>query len=140
MKPVKEERLIFGQRLEQYLKERGVTQDELAIQTGLSRQTINNIINGKSSATSEFLNKMAESYLDLNLNWLITGKGVMLMKEADCSNYDTRLDFTKEGLLKMLDEKDATIEALSGTIISKDEAIAVQRQMIDLQNKLINSN
>jgi transcriptional regulator with XRE-family HTH domain len=53
----KEIRKDFGYRLELYLKSKNISQDELAILSGVTRQTINNIVNGKSSASSDLLIK-----------------------------------------------------------------------------------
>ena len=42
-----------GETLEEIIKEKGITQAELAEQTGRSKQTINKIINGKTAITPE---------------------------------------------------------------------------------------
>jgi transcriptional regulator with XRE-family HTH domain len=47
---------------------------------GLSRSTINNIKDGISTAS---VYKIAEKYPELNLNWLITGKGEMLKTQVE---------------------------------------------------------
>ncbi len=130
MKVSKEERIAFGRRLESYIKSRNISQDELAIQCDLSRQTINNIVNGKTNATSEVLAKMASIYYDLNLNWLITGKGSMEYNTEIQEKYDPRLEYTHESLIQLLEEKKEIIEALKNTIRSKDEIINYQKEII----------
>jgi transcriptional regulator with XRE-family HTH domain len=137
MKIAKSERIDFGKRLVEYLKSRNITQDELALQCGYSRQTINNFINGKSSASSEFLARMTNIYYDLNLNWLISGKGGMTNSDInDTVSYEPRMNYSIESLIELLDGKDQTIRALKETLKTKEEVISAQKELLKIRKKV----
>lgn len=130
--PVIEERIAFGNRIEKFIKDHNITQDELAMKCDLSRQTINNIINGKSNATSEFLGKMSRFYQELNMNWLISGTGRMILNENGETNYDYRQEYPHQSLIDLLDEKDKAFEALNIVIRTKEEVIESQKEIIKM--------
>lgn len=134
-----EDKLAFGRRLEEFIKSRNVTQDEVAVQTKLTRQTVNNIINGKSNASSEFLIKMASIYRELNLNWLISGKGEMVNNGDSTTLYDPREDYSLKGLIELLDEKENTLIALQKVISSKEQTLAAQNEIIKMQKRIIDT-
>ncbi len=131
----KEIRKDFGYRLELYLKSKNISQDELAILSGVTRQTINNIVNGKSSASSDLLIKMSKSYFDLNINWLLSGKGNMIYENVKDEKYDPRRGYTFESLLELLDSKDESIALLKLRIEDLEQTIGNQKEIIELLKK-----
>jgi transcriptional regulator with XRE-family HTH domain len=132
MNSSKETRKDFGSRLELYLKSKNISQDELAILSGVTRQTINNIVNGKTPASSDLLIKMAKSYDDLNINWLLCGQGKMVYEDVQDEKYDPRREYTSESLLELLDSKEETITSLTSRIEELKETITRQNELIDL--------
>jgi DNA-binding LacI/PurR family transcriptional regulator len=64
------------------MQARGVTQYRFAKDAGLGQATVSHIFVKKGGISSETLYKVAEAYPDLNIRWLITGKGEMLEKTA----------------------------------------------------------
>jgi transcriptional regulator with XRE-family HTH domain len=50
-----------GMKLDHYIKERGVTEQELATATGYSQGTINKLRNGKINPTLELLTRVTEA-------------------------------------------------------------------------------
>ena len=70
---------MLGKRLEKFLKEKNVSFAELSRKTGKSKGYYSNILsNPGANPTKEFFDKLKETFPDLNINWLITGKGSML--------------------------------------------------------------
>ncbi len=65
-------------RILDFIKNRGVTVAEFERNVALSNGYINNF---KDSIGSDKLNNIAQYYPDLNINWLITGKGEMLKSD-----------------------------------------------------------
>ena len=53
---------IFSQKINSLLNERGLSQEQLAKEIGVSRQTVNYYVNGKSLPTSDVLIKIAEFF------------------------------------------------------------------------------
>lgn len=62
--------------LQKILDDLGIPQSEMANELGMSRQQLNNIINGRGKFTYEQLADLFNKY-NVNLNFLITGKGDM---------------------------------------------------------------
>ncbi len=59
-----------------FLKHKGIGQTKFESIAGLSRGYINNI---KGSIGTTILNKISNAFPDLNIEWLLTGEGEMLM-------------------------------------------------------------
>ena len=100
-------------RLTQYLSYKGIGQVSFANIAGLSRGYVNNIINSIGPTAQS---KIAKSFPDLNIDWLITGKGNMLKEESVSTNLENTNqqsdDMTIQKLLEALERKDKQINAL----------------------------
>lgn len=68
--------------LREVLYNLGITQAQLADEVGLSRQQVSNIMNGKSSITQELMEFLHCKY-DVNINYLLFGKGNMFNVKSD---------------------------------------------------------
>jgi HTH-type transcriptional regulator/antitoxin HigA len=78
-----------GRYLRRLLDERGWTQDELAAVTGLSRQTVNNIIAGKSNVSPETAAKLAAALGNTPEEWIKwDGLFRLSMSETDVSEVE----------------------------------------------------
>lgn len=122
--------MSIGSRLKDYLKERELTQDEFSTLCGVSKQTINNIIRNKTSPSGDVLERISAEYQDLNLNWLISGKGKMMNISRESAS-NPLMDFTKESLLELIKEKNSLNSSLKEMIDMQKETISYQREMID---------
>lgn len=60
----------------------GFSQEEFADNLGVPYQTISKYERGKTKPASDILAKINNRF-DINLNWLLTGKGDMLIKETN---------------------------------------------------------
>ena len=100
-------------RLTQYLSYKGIGQVSFANIAGLSRGYVNNIVNSIGPIAQS---KIAKSFPDLNIDWLITGKGNMLKEESVSTNSENTNqqsdDMTIQKLLEALERKDKQINAL----------------------------
>lgn len=65
--------MSIGQRISEVMLERSISNAKLARMVGVSRPTIGNWIEGKSTPTGENLNNLA-NVLKLDPNWLLNGK------------------------------------------------------------------
>jgi transcriptional regulator with XRE-family HTH domain len=74
------EELSPGERLEVLLDELRLTQTALAEMCGVSPQYVNNIVRRGQRVTEDFARALAAA-VDVDLNWLFTGKGPMLLSE-----------------------------------------------------------
>lgn len=69
-------------RLKTFAESRGLTQYRMAKDMGISQPTITRYFQGIGEPAGGILAKIAEAYPDLNIRWLLTGKGEMLEKGA----------------------------------------------------------
>ncbi|HEX7845147.1 MAG TPA: hypothetical protein VF476_05045 [Chitinophagaceae bacterium] len=67
-------------RLLVYLEYKGLTIYSFEKACGLGNGYLGKQHKGKGAMGSEVLEKLAEQYPDINLTWLITGKGKMIQK------------------------------------------------------------
>ena len=81
----------FAQRIKDLIKERGITQAELARQVGTKQQTISYLIRGDSNTQSSRYAAKIASVLGVNPLWLQTGEG---------QPYDPLLSLSQVDLLK----------------------------------------
>ena len=71
------------QRLKTYFKSIDLSQTKISDELGVSIQYINAVLNGRDNLTITFIKKVHDKYLNLNIDWLITGRGEMIYKETD---------------------------------------------------------
>lgn len=65
---------MFSTNLKALIKEKGITQKELAEATDVKQNTVSDWINQGNSPKLEHLCRISE-FLDVNIHWLITGSG-----------------------------------------------------------------
>lgn len=83
---------MIKQRLMQYLEHKGVTKYKFYKETGLS----NGFLDKEGAIGSDKCEIISYQYKDLNLEWLITGKGEMLKSEKNYSTGDVVLSKAME--------------------------------------------
>ena len=67
----------MNRRLQQFLSAENLSQAQFADAIGVARASISHILAGRNKPGFDFIEKMAVAYPDLNLDWLICGKGKM---------------------------------------------------------------
>lgn len=76
-------------RLIAYIEDKGISPSQAEKTLGTANAYIQNAKNRKGEIGSSILNKIATEFLDLNLIWLITGKGEMLLPTGNDNNNST---------------------------------------------------
>ena len=64
-------------RLQQFLSAENITQAQLADMLGVARASVSHILAGRNKPGFDFIQSLSRSFPDLNLEWLINGKGRM---------------------------------------------------------------
>lgn len=67
----------MDKRLQRFLDAEDITQSQLAEKLGVAKASISHILAGRNKPGFDFIQSMAQCYPDLNLDWLIAGKGKM---------------------------------------------------------------
>lgn len=78
---------------------------------GLSKSYIPNMLNNKGKLSSDKILKIYDKYPELNIKWLITGKGNMIDEGCcdECSSYKKMLDEALKSLENLSKETRALI-------------------------------
>ena len=66
----------FTQRLQQVMNHYGESASSFAEHIGVQRSSISHIISGRNKPSLEFVLKVLSCYPDVDLYWLLNGKGV----------------------------------------------------------------
>ena len=67
----------MNRRLQQFLAAENISQSQFADSIGVARASISHILAGRNKPGFDFIERMARQYPELNLEWLITGRGRM---------------------------------------------------------------
>lgn len=85
MQENKQEKSPIKKRILEFLAESGISHYECYLNTGLSRGTLSQ----KNGISEENLMRFLTYYTNINLDWLIRGKGRMLVKVSSTSEEKT---------------------------------------------------
>ncbi len=72
----------MNNRLQRFLDAENITQSQLAEKLGVAKASISHILAGRNKPGFDFIQSMAQCYPDLNLDWLIAGKGKMYKSQT----------------------------------------------------------
>lgn len=67
----------MNSRLEQFLAAENISQSQFADTINVARASVSHILAGRNKPGWDFLNSMMEHYPNLNIEWLLNGKGKM---------------------------------------------------------------
>ena len=70
-------------RLQQFLSAENLSQAQFADIIGVARASVSHIIAGRNKPGFDFILSMANSFPNLNLEWLVTGRGKMYKTPTD---------------------------------------------------------
>lgn len=66
-------------RFLQYIEHKGISENKATIDCGLSQGLLHQAKSGKSDLGHKSIDKISKQYQDLNISWLRTGEGEMLL-------------------------------------------------------------
>ena len=70
-------------RLQQFLSAENLSQAQFADIIGVARASVSHIIAGRNKPGFDFIYSMAANFPNLNVEWLVTGRGKMYKTQAD---------------------------------------------------------
>lgn len=68
----------MNRRLLQFLQAQNITQTQFADTLSVARGSVSNILSGRNKPGYDFLESLLLHYPNLNLEWLMTGRGSMM--------------------------------------------------------------
>lgn len=84
---------MIKDRILQFIEYKGITKNKFEVVCGLPSRYVSNI--GKS-IQSDVIERIVLNYPDINLHWLITGKGDMVIEQPKADNGDNLDDLRKQ--------------------------------------------
>lgn len=79
------EKIMIGERLKIYCEKSGVSNYKLAKEAGVAPTVIHHVVSGRNEPSGVLLVKIITAFPELNGDWLLTGRGEMLLKVASGS-------------------------------------------------------
>ena len=79
----------MNKRLLQFLNAENISQSQLADTLSVARAGISHILSGRNKPGFDFIESLMLHYPDLNIEWLITGKGRMYNTHHDDESPDS---------------------------------------------------
>src|ERR1035437_50515 len=70
------------ERINLILKSRNLNAAQFADEIGVQRSSVSHILTGRNNASLDFLLKVLTRYPEIDTDWLLTGKGVMVRSSA----------------------------------------------------------
>ena len=90
-------------RLKEWMDYKRVKSSEFADNIGVNKATISHILSGRNKPSIDFISKLLSYYNDLDANWLITGKGEMLLgNDKDTKTIDKIVVFYQDNSFQEL--------------------------------------
>ena len=96
----------MNKRLKQLIDYYGISTRQFEQKISVSNGVIAKVLSANTTLRSDILSKITDSFPDVNLDWLLTGKGEMLKPKASVQPSGDDL------VLKIIAEKDRRIEQL----------------------------
>ncbi|MEH0153992.1 hypothetical protein V6R21_07570 [Limibacter armeniacum] len=112
----------FGKRLTLFMLEKDLSVDQLSKITETSLSAIYDWRNGKKVPNTNYLMKISEAHPELNMDWLITGRGKMMYSNKaekvtnNESSVENRLSELENKIDQLLKTKDDTSNLASGGV------------------------
>ncbi|MEM9547835.1 MAG: hypothetical protein AAGA77_17765, partial [Bacteroidota bacterium] len=120
----------FGKRIKQYIDYKGLNIRSFELKSTLKNGAIHRVVKNDTSLNGESITALGETWEDLNLNWLMTGTGEMLMDPPPIVA-DPPHDYKK--VRKLTEE----LKWHKDSLIRADEHIALQKEMIEALKLII---
>ena len=91
-----------GIRLQQLMKALNLKQTGFARSLGMTQPNISRMVTGESKISVEVINRIIDTYKNVNLHWLLTGVGEMFLEELTDQNpqvNERNIVYNKKGKL-----------------------------------------
>ena len=109
-------------RLQEYVKYKGITLNQIAVVIGVSNSYFSKMANSGGSLGEDIIRKILLFYDDLNSDWLIIGRGKMI-KDGTISQNEAP-DFVNAKLVQALADANKALSAANETILQQQKMIA----------------
>jgi transcriptional regulator with XRE-family HTH domain len=70
-------------RLIKFLEHLNISAARFSDEIGIQKSSLSHVLSGRNKPSYDFINKILGRYPELNANWLISGKGAMILNHPD---------------------------------------------------------
>lgn len=92
--------MTIADRLSSFLKSKRLTANELSKLINVQRSTLSHILSGRNKPSLDLIERFTEAFPQVDIIWLITGKGEMNFKELKRESAPIELSFTQDEAIK----------------------------------------
>lgn len=133
-------------RLLQFIQAENITQAQFADSIGVARAGISHILGGRNKPGYDFIVSMVKVYPNLNIEWLLTGKGKMyktssesiqpiVMRENEADLFSYEVDY--EDVNKQNTEKKPVREEEVSDVTPDRKEIIVEKQRRNVKKIIV---
>lgn len=119
------------ERFKQLLEEKNLTATRFAAIIKVNASAMSHILNGRSKPGFDVLDKIAQAFPEVNLNWLISGKGSLYNTTSITSVKSQPIQ------QKLFEEEIQTEQAISVTTTAPIEPVPPEEDIIPVSSKKI---
>jgi hypothetical protein len=126
--------MTINERLELLISTLKQNNNSFSNSIGVNSTIIHNIVKGRNAPSYDILNKIALSYDDINMNWLISEKGEILTEKSDFNAHGS-----PDSALKRRSSSSSCIKCQDNEKLIlklKDKLIDCMEERSELQSKL----
>ncbi len=131
-------------RINILIKYLGITKNSLALSSGLGPSNLNKMLGGEHSITDKTLHKICDAYPQINVEWLKTGEGEMIINNSNMQQNNntgnTMMANSSHHLSQGNNSEEIFEKFISGL---KSQAVLTERSMdqtdkaLEMMNRLI---
>ena len=81
----------MNKRLQQFISAENISQSQFAEKIGVAKASVSHILAGRNKPGFEFIEGISQAFPDLNIEWLISGRGRMY-KSREREIFDSQDD------------------------------------------------
>jgi transcriptional regulator with XRE-family HTH domain len=112
-------------RINKILRFYKINSSRFAEEIGVQKSSISHVLSGRNKPSLDFIQKLLKVYPDINADWLIMGKGKMLIEENE-TNLFSGHDKQKEVVAVIKEEKNESEKILLESAENKAKTIGKQ--------------
>lgn len=69
-------------RIKRLMTEKKLSSTQFSEEVGIQRSALSHVLSGRNKPSLDFMMKIKNRYQDINLDWLLLGKGIMVKEEV----------------------------------------------------------
>lgn len=106
-------------------KNKQLNQKEFSEIVKIARSTLSEVENGKNRPSTDLIVGIANSFKDINIDWVLTGNGEMLKKPMFALQKQEPIEFDDNQLALAIETVEEVLEETERTMLPKKKALLI---------------